>query len=70
MKLPFRFTSLSKDEIKEILSRLKVYGLIEGPFNTEKHTLFFLYPSDDENKTPVIHAYLSTIGYKEKLVIN
>lgn len=71
MKLPFRFKKLSEQEVNQILRWLNEVGRADGPYQTEKHTMFFLYPySEHEGKglRELLESVLCLEGLKDKLV--
>lgn len=71
MKLPFRFEKLSQSEIDEILGYLNVFGRTDGPSQTEKYTMFFLYPCS-EHCEKGLKEYLENVfcfmGFRDKLI--
>ena len=71
MKLPFRFLKLSQSEVNKILSYLEVYGRVDGPSQTEKHTMFFLYPHSEHCEKGLkeyLHDIFYLVGFRNKLI--
>ena len=71
MKLPFRFVKLSQGEVDEILSYLNVYGRVDGPYQTEKHTMFFLYPCSkplERGLKEYLENVFCLVGFRDKLI--
>ncbi|HHL1990349.1 hypothetical protein [Acinetobacter baumannii] len=71
MKIPIRFKKLDCDKIEDVQRYLVVFGKVLSIGETEKHTIFFLNPSNIssiEENLKILKQTLKMVGYKGDLI--